>query len=122
MPAISTKVKGKQLDQAYEYIMVARWLAGRVCRASGLLSLDTRQREEVPRTRRMGLLVYGQTGGERPTRSVRYHHYQEGRHSNRRLVLGPLQDRRLELGDGRKRLLDEAVDGVSQLLAVSGLQ
>jgi hypothetical protein len=24
MPAISTKVKGKQLDQAYEYIMVAR--------------------------------------------------------------------------------------------------
>jgi putative spermidine/putrescine transport system substrate-binding protein len=56
--SISAKVKG-QLDQAYEYINWWRWLDGRVCRASGLLSLDTRQREEVPRTRGMGLLVHG---------------------------------------------------------------
>ena len=58
--AISAKVKGKQLDQAYEYINW--WLDGWAAslrRSAGLLSLGSRQREEIPRCRGVGLLVHG---------------------------------------------------------------
>ena len=48
--------------------LVACRLASRVCRAPGLLSLDPRKREEVPRAGGMGLLVRRQAGGQGPGR------------------------------------------------------
>ena len=73
--AISAKVKGKQLDQAYEYInwWLDGWPGAFVARRG--FPLGSGKREEVPRSGRMGLLVRRQAGGQGPGRSVRNRHH-----------------------------------------------
>ena len=55
--SVSAKVKGKQLDQAYEYInWVACRLAGGIRCASGLLSLDPGQRRRNTSNPKSGII------------------------------------------------------------------
>ena len=112
--AISAKVKGKQLDQAYEYInwWLAGWAGAFVARQGYYHSIPDNAKKYLE-SGGVGLLVRRQAGGEGSVGSVRHRHHQEGRRSIGRFVLEPLfQDQRLEFDHAGERLPGEAVDGV----------
>ena len=104
--AISAKVKGKQLDQAYEYInwWLDGWAGAFVARQGYYHSIPDNAKKYLEPVE-WDYWYDGKPAAKDLVRSVRHRHHQEGRRSLGRFVLEPLlQDQRLEFADGRERL------------------